>query len=216
MFGFNDIATLAVYYNSKNRKIVPVLSSLPEHNNDLVSQTNDGKPQIIMQYNQNKGGVDQVDRLKVNYSISRTSRRWTLTLFFMLINIAGINSHILYKLNTNTNKSRKEFLKSLMIDLVHPQARRQIDVIQRSLKERFRINDLFPKRETDPEPTTLTFRIDAPAPAIARGKCYLDTYQENRMSTIRCAKCRNFICTTHRVLYCTHCNEAYLIQFLPS
>jgi len=52
------------------------------------------KPEVIMFYNQTKGGVDE---LKGEYSVSRISCRWSLTIFFSLMNIAGINSQIIYR-----------------------------------------------------------------------------------------------------------------------
>jgi len=66
-----------------------------------------------MFYNQTKGGVDVVDELKGEYSVSRISCRWSLTIFFSLMNIAGINSQIIYRENTGKILSRREFLKNL-------------------------------------------------------------------------------------------------------
>ena len=68
-FGFNDLATLVTYYG-KNKRITPLISTLPQHNRVEVNQSQDNKPSIILKYNQTKGGVDEVDRLKVNYSIA--------------------------------------------------------------------------------------------------------------------------------------------------
>lgn len=46
-------------------------------------------------------GVDVVNRLKEEYSVARVACRWPLRLFFTILNIAGINSQIIYKENTN-------------------------------------------------------------------------------------------------------------------
>ena len=92
---------------------------MPSHNVAQVSTDELKKPEIIMEYNRTKGVVDYVDRLKVNYHLARTSRRWPLTLFFVLLNIAGINSYIIYQMAThNTTVYRKDFLRSLIMNLV--------------------------------------------------------------------------------------------------
>lgn len=67
-----------------------------------------------------KGGVDVVDELKGEYSVSKNSHRWPLTVFFSLLNIAGINSQIIYKSNTNIIIPRRKFLKQLGQELCKP------------------------------------------------------------------------------------------------
>lgn len=207
IFGFNQLATLTVYYG-KNKKIVPLMSSLPDHNNDYVSHSKDGKPIIILDYNKYKGGVDAVDRLKVNYSVARTSSRWTLTLFWSVLNIAGINSHILLRLGKNEQISRKQFLMSLSRSFVYDLARlRMAETVQLPMAVRLRIDTVFPRREDDPAVQL----FDPPIEGAAKGRCYLDTSTQNRSSTVRCNKCKRFICTFHRILFCTECNK--LIRF---
>lgn len=94
MFGFTDMATLVCCYN-KNKKVVPLLSTLPQHNAANIGNDSQKKPIIILDYNKTKGAVDHVDRLKVNYQLAKTSRRCLLTLFFGLLNIGVINVFIL-------------------------------------------------------------------------------------------------------------------------
>lgn len=78
------------------------------------------KSEVITFYNTTKGGVDAVDELKAENSVSRISYRWPLTIFFALMNIAGVYSQIIYKANTDTTISRRQFLKSLGQDLCQP------------------------------------------------------------------------------------------------
>ena len=73
------------------------------------------KPNIITFYNKTKGGVDD---LKSTYSVSRKSARWPLTVFFALMNIAGINSQIVFESNTHANLKRSQYLKKLCRELV--------------------------------------------------------------------------------------------------
>ena len=59
------------------------------------------KPEIIQFYNSTKGGVDTVDQLCGNYSVSRRTRWWPLCVFFHLVHIIGVNGQVLF------NKTRK-------------------------------------------------------------------------------------------------------------
>ena len=51
--------------------------------------------QSVKLYNQHMGGVDLADLRRKLYSCSRKSRRWWMRLFYFLVDVAVINSHIL-------------------------------------------------------------------------------------------------------------------------
>lgn len=61
-------------------------------------------PDIISFYNQTKGGVDSFDQLCHTYSVSRKTRRWTLCVFYGILNIVGINAMILLHSSNVPNK----------------------------------------------------------------------------------------------------------------
>ncbi|XP_060868067.1 uncharacterized protein LOC132943205 [Metopolophium dirhodum] len=88
------------------------------------------KPEIIMDYNCTKGGVDTVDKMCAAYSVSRITKRWPLVIFYSLMNIAGINAQVLfsYSKHNNAHKMRRLFLKTLAFDLMkeHLASRAQI------------------------------------------------------------------------------------------
>jgi len=50
------------------------------------------KPEIINYYNKTKAGVDVLDKLVRAYSCKRSTRRWTVSLFFNVIDIAALNA----------------------------------------------------------------------------------------------------------------------------
>lgn len=63
------------------------------HDQGIIdTDSNDQNKQEITFYNSLKGGVNVVDALKGNHSVSRVSCRRPLTIFFSLTNIAEINS----------------------------------------------------------------------------------------------------------------------------
>ena len=64
-------------------------------------QTNEDivKPQCVHEYNQNMGGVDNVDRqLSITETVRKTMK-WYRKLFFHLVNLCISNAHALYKMN---------------------------------------------------------------------------------------------------------------------
>lgn len=71
------------------------------------------------------------------YSVARVSCTWSLTVFFSLINIAGINSQIIYYENTNKIISRRLFLKELGKELTknHMTRRLQIPTFSFTLRQ---------------------------------------------------------------------------------
>ncbi|UYV63595.1 hypothetical protein LAZ67_2004923 [Cordylochernes scorpioides] len=54
------------------------------------------------------------------YSVGRRTKIWPLCIFFKLVNLAGVNSKLLFNGNQPQNfyKRRKDFLKALSLDLV--------------------------------------------------------------------------------------------------
>ncbi|XP_072395081.1 uncharacterized protein [Diabrotica undecimpunctata] len=109
----------AVSYVPKKSKNVILFSAL-HHDDTIIEETGKKKlPEIIDCYNSTKGGVDKLDELFANYSLSRNSRRWTLTLFFLFLNSAGVNAQVIDKTNTKIDKlNRRIFLKELGMQLI--------------------------------------------------------------------------------------------------
>lgn len=168
---------------------------MPKHNIYERPEGENWKPRIIQDYNQSKGGVDVLDRLKINYDLTRSCFRWPLRLFFTIINIAGINAQIINRHNTNSNLSRSQFLKAVAKSLAYDHARRRAtmkELPSRTLREA--IDAAFPKRhENDGE-----FEAKPRNP----NRCYLDSWSEYRASKTRCIICDKVICTFHRKDYC--------------
>lgn len=59
-------------------------------------------PEMVNFCNKNKGGVDVFNRMCKNYTVTRKSRKWPLSLCYGLLNMVGIDSHILLKQSIKT------------------------------------------------------------------------------------------------------------------
>lgn len=124
----------------KQKKNVLMLSTV--HSDDAIDADSGAanKPEVITFYNISKGGVDVVDRLKSEYSVSRISNRWPLTLFFSLLNIGVITAQIIYKINTNDLIPRRIFITelSMMLTKAHMIKHMSIPRISLRLKEKMK------------------------------------------------------------------------------
>lgn len=198
MFGFHENITMVSYMPKKN-KVVVLISTM--HHDDEIDEVTQ-KPEIIMEYNRTKSGVDVVDKMCVAYNVARNSRRWPLTVFFNLLNIAGINSQIIYTMNTDGKSTRRNFLLSLALELVKPQMMKRIHIknIPREIRERTKIflNYSEPSTSADQD-------IEEKKPRIGRGRCHLCPRKQDKKTPVICVKCQRFTCKNHQNFVCDEC-----------
>jgi len=91
-FGFTENMTLLSFVPKKNKNVIMISTMF--HNKAVDTSTH--KPEMIMFYNKTKGGVDGLDRKCSVFSSKKRSLRWPMTIFFRIVDIAGINSHLLF------------------------------------------------------------------------------------------------------------------------
>ena len=118
LFGFNNDTTLVSFVSKKSKSLLFV--SIMHHNDKIDDQTD--KPDIILCYNQTKGGVDQMCHI---YSLQRKTKRRPSAYFMNLLSLSGLYSYITcitwnpqwcHKLS---HKQRQLF-EDLGLDLVKP------------------------------------------------------------------------------------------------
>ncbi|XP_072389658.1 uncharacterized protein [Diabrotica undecimpunctata] len=128
------------------------------HHDDIDIKSGDkSKPVIVTTYNNRKGGVDVVDKLCVRYNCSRNSRRWPMVIFYTLLNVTGINTHVIYEANNgNPNIRRRHLLRDLANALVHPHLKRRADLSNIPMTLKLRIMEITrsdaPKNQEMPLP----------------------------------------------------------------
>ncbi|CAG4954936.1 unnamed protein product [Colias eurytheme] len=74
------------------------------------------------------------------YSVSRKNNRWPLTLFFRLLDIAGINSMVILIANNVTLRKRRMYLRALGTELTKEYVQRRSTTagLPRKLKRNIR------------------------------------------------------------------------------
>lgn len=195
MFGFQKNVTL-VSYVPKKSKVVLAMSSM--HFDDKIDPATGEKfkPDIITYYNVTKCGVDLADQKMAAYNVSRSTRRWPMVIFYNLLNIAGINAHVICQSNspdeTNQYKERRLFLKKLSFDLV---------------KENMKIRSTNPRIRKDIRHLGLKLCGTSASTVRARpetthGRC---EYCRNRKTRFFCQKCYKWLCLEHIQPFCADC-----------
>lgn len=195
IFCYDRKKTMVSYMPKKN-KVVLLLSTMHE-NAELATN---GKPEIIVHYNQTKGGVDTFDQMCSSMCCNRKTRRWPMVIFYDMINIACINSYIIY--TTNTLKLNKKPMNryQYMIELSNCLA-------DSWLRERLKIKTLRRDIRTDiasilnlPEETETADYLEK-----KRKTCFYCPSRKRRMTSTYCDQCKNAICGEHRGNICREC-----------
>ena len=111
-----DTTAAITFYQCKQSKSVNILSTLhkdvviPEHNNPKR------KPQSVLFYNQTKVGVDVLDQMFRLYLVKAASRKWPVHIFYNVIDMALINSWVIYKAVCKSNISRRPYIQKVCED----------------------------------------------------------------------------------------------------
>lgn len=199
-FGYNDGKTL-VSYIPRLRKNVILVSTF--HCDDAIDESSgeQKKPKIITFYNSTKVGVDVADQMCATYNVCRNTKRWPMIIFFTMMNIAGINSHVVHIGNGLEPLRRRLFLKQLAHELTVPEIKRRslkLQGIPTSLQERLkRYRPINENNENTPSSSS---------PAKRR-RCETCTEETGtrRLSKYSCFSCKRSICLTHANYMCRDC-----------
>ena len=112
-----QMAITLTFYQCKAANNVAVLNSL--HLDILVSSNENPKkkPNSVLYYNKTKVGVDLYDQMTRLYSVKAASRGWPVHVFYNVVDMALINSWILYKQVCQSIISRREFIQRVAEEL---------------------------------------------------------------------------------------------------
>lgn len=200
LFLFRDEMT-AVSYKPNDKKVVMLISSM--HDDNALHEN--GKPEIVMVCNSTKGAVDTFDQMSGNMNCNRKTQRWPLCLFYNMMNIASVNSYVVYAHNilrrsggTSKPIPRQQFMFELHKELTRPW--QEIRMNQRNMNRALR----------QTIQTVLTGERNMTTPAQpdqqgARKYCSFCDVKKKRMTTTYCA-CGKAICGEHQKKICPDCS----------
>lgn len=84
-FAYRQDMTLLSYATKRNKAVI--LLSTTHDVGTIEVESN--KPDMIVDYNRTKCGVDVVDQLCATYSVARVTKRWPMVIFNAILNISG-------------------------------------------------------------------------------------------------------------------------------
>ncbi|XP_030758010.1 piggyBac transposable element-derived protein 3-like [Sitophilus oryzae] len=189
-YGQGDNKCVLVSYVPHKNKNVLVLSSY--HDDDSIDpEPKDAfKPEIITFYNKTKGGVDVVDRMKSEYSVTRKSNRWPFTIFCTLLNVTTINSQIIYAANTQIMLKRRQYITDLAKQLTAAHLQKRASISTLSIALRQKISNICGHKNVIP--TKKQQGNAQPKP-----RCEYCPLRKNRFTQHSCANCSSPICKEH-------------------
>ena len=129
-FKYSKDGTMVSYVYKHNKSVILISS---QHTTGIVEGVEENfKPEILLYYNENKAGVDLLDRMTNDYTVQRGTCRWTMALFYNYLDLMVHNAYItwssLHPNSANNTESRKEFIKTLVEDLIRDQISTRIDL----------------------------------------------------------------------------------------
>lgn len=195
IFGFTSTETLVSYVPKKNKAVL-LLSSC--HHDDKCDELS-GKPDIIIDYNSFKGGVDNLDKKCAIYSCNRRTRRWSLALFFALLDISANNAYVLFSdSRERVQMDRFRFIKTLGDSLIEEHLQRRS------------VNLRLPRDLRQKIQAILGISPEVAGPCLQEGppkkkRCYICPRNKDRKTAKVCTKCKQNVCVECSVPLCKNC-----------
>ncbi|GAV10037.1 hypothetical protein RvY_19532, partial [Ramazzottius varieornatus] len=125
LFGHTSDFTL-VSYVPKKGKAVTLLSSM-HLDADIDESSKEEKPEIVMEYNRTKAGVDTLDQLTGNYSCRRKTSRWPMALFYDILDISALDAYIIWcEINPGWNSTLPTKRRMFLQDVSKKMMQRQL------------------------------------------------------------------------------------------
>ncbi|XP_014853421.1 PREDICTED: piggyBac transposable element-derived protein 3-like [Poecilia mexicana] len=201
-FTFTENTTLVSYCPKRNKNIL-VMSTM--HKDASLSTREDMMPQMILDYNSTKGGVDNLDKVTATYSCQRKSTRWPLVVFYNIVDVSAYNAYVLWiEINQHWNASklyrRRIFLEELGKALVTPKIQNQARPA-RSPAAAAVIANVQVRASDQPTMDPLD------KCAKKRKRCQICPSRDDSKTSTSCVRCKKFICRKHTVTFCPSCGE---------
>lgn len=201
-FAFTPTATLVSYLPKRSKNAV-LLST--QHRHGGVSNREDRKPAILLDYNCNKGGVANLDKVIGTYSCRRATAHWPRVIFHSIIDVSSYNAFVIWREINPTwmagkQNARRAFLEQLGKALVTPLIERRKHV-PRTEASAAVVKAIQSAGAPDPPATTATIR----AKASKRKRCQFCPQKKECKTHTVCRKCKKYICKGCSLPYCATC-----------
>ena len=110
--------TAVVWRDKRDVCLLTNIHDPPREGNYRDEHGNAIKPAIVADYNRHMGYVDKADRMANSYTASRRTWKWTKKLFFHLLDLAILNSYILFSSCGEKKISHRDFRLTLIREML--------------------------------------------------------------------------------------------------
>lgn len=202
-FAFHENLTI-LNFRAKKKKNVVLLSTL---HTDAEIDAESGKPTMVLDYNATKGSVDAVDQMCHTYSVQRKTRRWPLAQFYNCLNLAGINSFVIFcrrfpEFELGKSHRRRLFLKELGKSLLQPWLRIRAMTSGLHSEQLIALKNLghFPNPQD-------VLTQSQPRMQSKRKRCAFCPYKNDKKTSEECNTCKKTVCRSHQhPISCVNCS----------
>lgn len=166
----------------------------------------ENKPEIVIFYNNTKGGTDSFDKKCHDYTVTRKTARWPMRILYGILDQCNVNAYILYSLcSANKLLYRRQFIIDLCTDLVKPMLIQRLTLPTLRLSVRHIITDFVEyedrPEEQDPRDQLASNIMDK------RKRCQLCPSSIDRKTRMFCIRCRKPMCLEHAAKICASCQN---------
>ena len=123
MRGFRSGSLLTVAWRAASKKKPLIMLSTSSSNTTVNVQARyltQKTPLVVDSYNKSMNGVDRADQYTAYNSFVRRSLKWWRKVFFWLMEVAAVNSYLLYKCTVPKPMTHREFHQSVICSLTLP------------------------------------------------------------------------------------------------
>ncbi|XP_050313063.1 uncharacterized protein LOC126748103 [Anthonomus grandis grandis] len=195
MFAFTKEHTIVSYTPRKGKAVI--LLSTEHHDDTVADEKYKINPHIILHYNDTKGAVDTTDKMVKQYSARRIYNRWPMAIFGQLLDIAALNSFILWDIKYPKIKKSKDDRRYFLLQLGESLVK---EYIVRRYNNSGRLSKTLRQYMRDVVPDLASPPVENQNERLVKsGRCYLCDRNRDRKSRQLCKECQNFVCAEHHV-----------------
>ncbi|XP_070604145.1 NADH dehydrogenase (ubiquinone) complex I, assembly factor 6 isoform X1 [Erythrolamprus reginae] len=202
-FYFNGDTTVVSYVPPKNKQVI-LMSTM--HHDNAISNREDKKPDMILDYNATKGAVNTLEQAISTYTCKCKTNRWPMIMFYNILDVSAYNAFVLWReIDPNWNRSklhkRRMFIEELGKSLVRPyiETRKVNPRIEGAAAILKSVQQHAQKRDSAASTSTATSQ--------KRRRCRFCPSSCDNKTNVTCAGCAKYVCKGHVFHYCAQCKN---------
>ena len=198
---YSESMTLCSFWDKRQRPVM-LFSSMHIGPQTNTNDREAGKPEMVVTYNQSKGGVDNLDKLVRGYSSKRKCRRWPYSVALVLVDVAVICAHKMMVSQSGCDDNHYIFKRELAFELCQRLMERRVRSPRLRESTRKALTQLDVHAPPSVCPVSATH---ACVKAAKPGRCSLCPRASDTKTRQLCWQCQKHVCWKHQHVFCDVC-----------